>query len=102
MAPLKNVQVGKIPWTPLYATEMQAQKPPVPLVKKITAELIGTFLLTFAILASVQNMILLGTNDFWLVCVTHGLALATGCRHVPSRQSACRVGADSAFILSQW
>ena len=59
-----------------YATEMQAEKPPVPLVKKITAELIGTFLLTFAILASVQNMILLGEpNDFWLVCVTHGLVL---------------------------
>ena len=44
-------------------------------VKKLTAELIGTFLLTFAILASVQNMILLGTGDFWLVCVTHGLVL---------------------------
>jgi len=64
-----------IPLKDMNAAEMQDQKPPVPLVKKITAELIGTFLLTFAILASVQNMILLGTNDFWLVCVTHGLVL---------------------------
>jgi len=48
---------------------------PIPLIKKLTAELTGTFLLTFAILASVQNMVLLGTNDFWMVCVTHGLVL---------------------------
>ena len=53
----------------------EAQIKEIPLMKKLTAELIGTFILTFAILASVQNMILLGTNDFWLVCVTHGLVL---------------------------
>ena len=53
----------------------EAQIKEIPLIKKLTAELIGTFILTFAILASVQNMILLGTNDFWLVCVTHGLVL---------------------------
>jgi len=64
-----------IPLNDMNATERQDLKASVPLVKKITAELIGTFLLTFAILASVQNMILLGTSDFWLVCVTHGLVL---------------------------
>jgi len=64
-----------IPLNDMNATERQDQKAPVPLVKKITAELIGTFLLTFAILASVQNMTLLKTGDFWLVCVTHGLVL---------------------------
>ena len=53
----------------------EAQIKEIPLIKKLTAELIGTFILTFAILASVQNMILPGTNDFWLVCVTHGLVL---------------------------
>ena len=65
--------------TPLNANpeknDMNDAVAPVPLIKKLTAELIGTFLLTFAILASVQNMILLETNDFWLVCVTHGLVL---------------------------
>ena len=49
---------------------------PSNLVTKLTAELIGTFLLTFCILSSVQNMILLGTpHDFFLVCITHGLIL---------------------------
>lgn len=70
--PLKNLNAAE-------RNSMDAQE--VPLVKKMTAELIGTFLLTFAILASVQNMKLIGDgnggdgNDFWLVCVTHGLVL---------------------------
>lgn len=55
--------------------ELPADKPGPTLAKKAIAELIGTFLLTFAILASVQNVTAIGNNDFFQICVTHGLVL---------------------------
>merc|ERR1712110_375028 len=45
-------------------------------IKALTAELLGTFLLTFSILASVQNTIVIGGGgNFWLIVVSHAMAL---------------------------
>lgn len=46
------------------------------IIKALTAELFGTFLLTFSILASVQNTLIIpGDGNFWLIIVSHAMAL---------------------------